>query len=142
MISSENKNWTTPILITTIVTIMLGTLYFSSSYLSKQETSPARKEFDYSGRPTQYVTTPTQVVLKINEKLAIGRNALVFKGVEKNVVIVDLYLLDMDSEQAYKKRFLKKEAKKEMVLGKGRYRLLSVNDKNLILKIIEEPSTL
>ncbi|MFC1831792.1 hypothetical protein ACFL0S_07205 [Thermodesulfobacteriota bacterium] len=142
MISSENKNWTTPILITTIVTIMLGTLYFSSSYLSKQETPPARKEFDYSGRPTQYMTTPTQVVLKINEKLAIGRNALVFKGVEKNVVIVDLYLLDMDSEQAYKKRFLKKEAKKEMVLGKGRYRLLSVNDKNLILKIIEEPSTL
>jgi len=48
----------------------------------------------------------------------------------------------MDSEQAYEKRFLKKEAKKEMVLGKGRYRLLSVNNKNLILKIIEGPSTL
>lgn len=142
MISSENKNWTTPILITTIVAIMLGMLYFSSSYLSKQATPQARKEFDYSGRPTQYMTTPNQVVLKINEKLAIGRNALVFKGVEKNVVVVDLYLLDMDSEQAYEKRFLKKEAKKEMVLGKGRYRLLSVNDKNLILKIIEEPSTL
>lgn len=142
MISSENKNWTTPILITTIVTIMLGTLYFSSSYLSKQAAPLAPKEFDYSGRPTQYMTTPNQVVLKINQKLAIGRNALVFKGVEKNVVIVDLYLLDMDSEQAYEKRFLKKEAKKEMVLGKGRYRLLSVNDKNLILKIIEGPSTL
>lgn len=142
MISSENKNWTTPILITTIVTIMLGTLYFSSSYLSKQAAPPVRKEFDYSGRPTQYMTTPNQVVLKINEKLAIGRNALVFKGVEKSVVIVDLYLLDMDSEQAYEKRFLKKEAKKEMVLGKGKYRLLSVNDKNLILKIIEGPSTL
>ena len=77
MISSENKNWTTPILITTIVTIMLGMLYFSSSYLSKQATPQARKEFDYSGRPTQYMTTPNQVVLKINEKLAIGRNALV-----------------------------------------------------------------
>ncbi len=142
MISSENKNWTTPILIITIVTIMLGTLYFSSSYLSKQATPPARKEFDYADRPTQYMATPTQIVLKINEKLAVGRNGLVFKGVEKNVVIIDLYLLDMDSEQAYKKRFLKKEAKKEMVLGKGRYRLLSVNDKNLILKIIKEPSTL
>ncbi len=142
MISSENKNWTTPILIVTMVTIMLGTLYFSSGYLSKQATPPAPKEFNYAERPTQYMATPNQIVLKINEKLVIGKNGLVFKGVEKNVVIIDLYLLEMDSEQAYKKRFLKKEAKKEMVLGKGRYRLLSVNDKNLILKIIKEPSTL
>ena len=142
MISSENKNWTTPILIITIVTIMLGTLYFSSGYLSKQATPPARKEFDYAERPTQYVATPNQFVLRRNEKVVIGKNGLVFKGVEKNVVIIDLYLLEMDSEQAYKKRFFKKQAKKEMVLGQGRYRLLSVNDKNLILKMIKEPSTL
>lgn len=142
MISSENKNWTTPILIITIVTIMFGMLYFSSSYFSNQATTPARQEFDYSGRPTQYMATPNQIVLKKNEKLVVDRNGLVFRGVDKKMIIVDLYLLDMDPEQAYKKRFLKKDAKKEMVLGKGRYRLLSVNNKNLILKIINEPSTL
>ena len=142
MISSENKSWTTPILIITIVATMFGMLYFSSSYFSKESTPMARQEFDFSGRPTQQITTPNQIVLRKNEKFIIGRNGLVFKGLDKNVVVIDLYLLDMDTEQAYKKRFLKKEAKKEMVLGRERYRLLSVNDKNLILKKISEPSTL
>ena len=140
MISSENKSWTTPILIITIVAIMLGMLYLSSGYFSKPSTTQGRQEFDFSGRPTQRIVTPNQVVLRKNEKLVVGRNGLVFKGLDKNVVIIDLYLLDMDSEQAYKKRFLKKEAKKEMVLGREKYRLVSVNDKNLILKIINEPS--
>ena len=40
------------------------------------------------------------------------------------------------------KRFLKKDAKKEMVLGGAKYRLLSVNDKFLTLKIISESSKL
>ena len=72
----------------------------------------------------------------------MGRNGLVFKGIDKDIVILNLYLLDMDSEQAYEKRFLKKDAKKEMVLGGAKYRLLSVNDKFLTLKIISESSKL
>ena len=142
MISSENKSWTTPILIIVIVTIMLGMMYLSSSYFSDQATPSARQEFDYSGRPTQQMATPDRVVLRKNEKLVVGRNGLVFKGIDKNTVVIDLYLLDMDTEQAYHKRFLKKDAKKEMVLGRGKYRLLSVNDKNLVLKIVNEPSAL
>jgi len=141
MISSENRNWLTPILIITLIAIVLGVVYFASNDFSKQ-TPQASGEFDFSGRPTQTMATPNQIILTKNEKLDIGRNCLVFKGLDKNVVIIDLYLLDMDSEQAYQKRFLKKEAKKKLSLGEGKYRLLSVNDRYLTLKIINEPSTL
>jgi hypothetical protein len=58
-------------------------------------------------------------VLKKNERFVIGRNCLVFKGVDRKMILIDLYLLDMDSEQPYRKRFLKKEAKKEFLLGQG-----------------------
>jgi hypothetical protein len=142
MISSENKNWLMPILIITLVAIVLCIVYFTSNDISQPLNPQASREFDYSGRPTQRLATPSQIILTKNEKLDIGRNCLVFKGIDKNVVIIDLYLLDMDSEQAYQKRFLKKEAKKELSLGEGKYRLVSVNDNYLTLKIINEPSTL
>ena len=57
------------------------------------------------------------------------------KGVEHKTVVLDLYLLDMDREQAYEKRFPKKEAKKEMKLGRDIYRLLSVNDRTKVKRM-------
>ncbi len=141
MTSSENNNWSTPILIITILTVGLCILYFTSNYFSKQVPPQERQDFDYSGRFAQPAKTPDRIVLSKNEKLVTGRNSLVFKGIDKNVVIIDLYLLDMDKEQAYEKRFTKKEAKRGFSLGGGNYRLVSVNDRYLTLKIITKPST-
>lgn len=142
MISPENKNRSTPILIITLITFLFGILYLSSTYFSEPRPPKTREEFDYAGRPTQRLQSANQLILQKNERLVVGRNGLVFKGIDKNIVILNLYLLDMDSEQAYEKRFLKKDAKKEMVLGGSKYRLLSVNDKYLTLKIISESSKL
>ncbi len=141
MVSSENKNWFTPLFIITILLIAFGVLYYVFSDFYEQRFPDGRQEFDYAGRPVQSIPTTDQILLSKNEKVVVGRTCLVFKGVDKKMIIVDLYLLDMDSEQAYEKRFLKKDAKKEMLLGGGRFRLISVNDRHLNLKELHKPLT-
>lgn len=142
MLSSEKNTWSTPLLITVLIVCVLGTLYITSSYLSSQQASMARRDLRYTPTPLQSTGPPDQVVVPRNEKFVIGRNCLVFKGVENRTVILDLYLLDMDPEQAYEKRFPKKEAKEAMKLGSDTYRLLSVNDRYMTLKIVRTSPTL
>ncbi len=141
MSSSEQKNWFIPILVISLLTTGLGLLYFISPEFFKAKNAQERREFDYSGRPVQTMTTTGQIILRKNERHFIGRNCLVFKGLEKKTIIIDLYVLELDPEQAFEKRFLKKDAKKEMVLGDGKYRLISVNNQNLILKSLQKEST-
>jgi hypothetical protein len=142
MISSEKNTWSTPLLITVLIVCVLGTLYFISSYLSNQQAVLARRDLRHTSAPPRSMATLDQVVLPKNEKFVIGRNCLVYKGVEQKTVVLDLYLLDMDREQAYEKRFPKKEAKKEMKLGRDIYRLLSVNDRYMTLKIVHTSADL
>jgi hypothetical protein len=136
MPSSEEKSWIVPLFVITFLAIVVGVLYYISTDYYKQRFSQGREEFDYGGRPVQSTATADQVILTKNEKLILGRTCLVFRGVKKKMIIVDLYLLDLDPEQPYEKRFSKKIAKKEMMLGEGRYRLISVNNQHLVLKTI------
>lgn len=135
MISSEeNKNWLVPTLIVAIAIVSLTTLYLSTN-ARKQESAGLRQEFDYAGRPVQQAVNKKQVLLKKDEKIVVGRNGFVYKGIAKNMILIDLYLLDMDPEQPYHKQFLKKDAKKAIKLGGKTYRLLSASNNHLILKI-------
>jgi hypothetical protein len=136
MPSSDEKSWFVPLIVITFLAIVVGVLYYISTDFYKQQHSMGRKEFDYGGRPVQSTATTDQVILTKNEKFVIGRTCLVFRGVEKKRILVDLYLLDLDPQQAYEKRISKKDAKKELLLGEGRYRLISINDQHLILKIL------
>ena len=140
MTSSEKKTWATPVFITVVIASSFLLLYYSSNYYSEQPGQQTRTAVDYDGRPVKSIAKPGQVILPKNETIVVGKNGLVFKGVEKSEVLLDLYLLEMDPEQAYRKRFSKKEAKNEMILGGQRYRLLSVNNRYLSLKLIH-PST-
>ena len=140
MISSEKKNWSTPGLLTLLIACVFGAMYYASHYLTAQQTL-VRRELNSATTLAPTTGKADQLVLPKNEKYVIGRNCLVYKGIDKNILVLDLYLLDMDPEQAYEKRFPKKAAKEEMVMGGDRYRLLSVNDRYLTLKIIKIAST-
>lgn len=141
MLSSEDKKWSTPTLIFCLMVVVLFTWYLAYNYFSTRPPSLTDERINYITKYAQPTAKPHQLVLPKGKQLVIGRNGLVFRGVEKKVVTVDLYLLDMDAEQAYGKRFSKKDAKKEMAIGEGKYRLVSVNDKYLILKILSTPPT-
>ena len=94
MISSEKNNWFTPVLIVTLVIIVFCVLYMST-YFTKQNPVNLRKEFDYAGRPVPAAVKTDQAVLRKDERFVIGRNCLVFRGVDKKMILIDLYLLDI-----------------------------------------------
>jgi len=56
---------------------------------------------------------------------------------EKGAILLDLYLLDLDSQYPYPKRIPKSAARKGFRLGPNRYQLLTVNRKALTLKRME-----
>ena len=119
-----------------LIFFVLATLYFTSSYLSNQQASLTRRDLRYSSTPSQAIKTLDRVVLTRDQKFVIGWNCLVYKGIENKTVVLDLYLLDMDREQAYEKRFPKKEAKKEMKLGGDSFLGRSGKDRYMTLKIV------
>ena len=86
--------------------------------------------------PIQSRLSENKILLVKNEKLVIGRTGLEFKGLEKKTILIDLYLLDLDDEQPYPKKFSIKQAKKEIRLSKYKYRLNSVNEKFLKLELL------
>jgi len=141
MTSSEKTSWFTPLLIIGILATVFAGLYFFSNDGSRLQQTKARKEFDFSGRPTQPIVHQNQIILPLNEKKIVGKNGLIYRGIDKKMILLDLFILDMDREQAYRKKIPKKAAKKEMILGRSTYRLLSVNGSTLILKIMDESQT-
>ena len=132
----RNKSVFSSFTIVAIVSIILAVIYYVNSDYYKQRFTEGRKQFDYAGRPVQPLGSVTQLILEKDIRFVVGRNCLVFKGMEKKTILVDLYLLDLDPEESFGKRFLKKDAKKEMLLGENSYRLISVNDNYLIIKKI------
>jgi len=90
---------------------------------------------------TEKARKPYQIVLKRNERYDIGRTSLVYRGVKKNTVLVDLYLLDLDPQQSYRKKIKSAETKKEVDLGGVKYHLISANDRYLTLKVVRLTGT-
>ncbi len=136
MDSSKGKKWYVPLLVIVTLTIVFGITYYVSTDGYKERLGKWREANDAIGRPVQSKVIGDQVVLRKDQKLVVGRNALVYKGVDDKIINMDLYLLDLDPEQPFSKRFSTDNAKKQMLLGEAEYKLLSVNDTSINLKII------
>ena len=122
-----------PLLIVAFLTIIFGILYASSSFLSVDK-ERVESELATERLIMQPAKKIGQVVLKVGEQKVVGKNGLVYRGLDKKQILLDLYLLEMDPQQAYRKKFTKKAAKERMVIGGQEYRLYSVNKSHLILK--------
>jgi len=68
-------------------------------------------------------------------KCEIDRTCIVFKGLTDKKVKIDLYLLDLDPKVPYPLSFSKKTVHEGVWLGNTMYRLLSVKQTVLRLKI-------
>lgn len=111
-------------------------LYYFSGEPFQGYNQIAERSTKSARMPIQSTLSDNKILLIKNEKLVIGRTGLEFKGLEKKTILIDLYLLDMDNEQPYPKKFSIKQAKKEIRLSKYRYRLNSVNKKFLKLELL------
>lgn len=135
MASSNNKNSLKLFGIIIILALSFWAIFYVSTD-TYQKKAKLRQERADTINKTEKSQKANQVVLKRNERHDVGRTSLVYKGVEKGVIFVDLYLLDLDPKQSYLKKIKEAEAKKELDLGGVKYRLISANERYLTLKIL------
>ena len=86
--------------------------------------------------PRKSRVTADRVILMRGEAVTVNRTRLVFLGQKQGAILLDLYLLDLDSQYPYPKQIPKSAARDGFRLGPGRYQLLTVNSKALTLKIL------
>lgn len=90
--------------------------------------------------PASYQTKDDIFLVK-NKKLVIGKNCLEFKGLYDKEIEVDLYLLELDDEQAFTKKINRKSIGKRIRFGDTVYTVLTANKNYLKLKIAKTYST-
>lgn len=81
-----------------------------------------------------------EVLLYRDERVKIDRTALQFNGYDDKTISLDLYLLDLDPKQPYHFSFSRKEAEEGIKMGGIGYRVDSVNEHVLKLKIVHRPA--
>ncbi len=138
MSSQPNRRLSATLLLLLILAIPFVLMYYLSTDFYKRRSeqwtrSPA--EVEQAVKPQ---LNADRVILEKNERVAVGRTSLVYRGIEKKMIHIDLYLLDLDPEESFRLKFSKKEAKKSISIGDNTYRLLSMNDRFLNLKIISQ----
>lgn len=88
----------------------------------------------HSGIPADEILK-TQVLLQRGAKVVIDKTCLVFKGVSRGKVALDLYLLEMDPDVSYPLSFTKESLQKGVWVDNVMYQLVSVRKKSLRLMI-------
>ena len=126
--SSENRRkYFAIFFVLVILAIPFAMIYYVSTDTYKERYRNWRKRSDEINRTVRSTVSADQVVLSKDEKLKVGRTYLEFKGFEKKTIFLNLYLLDLDPQQAYPKTFSKKEAKKGITIGGNKFELIAVN---------------
>lgn len=118
-----------------VITYYVSTQGFQSRYQDWQ-----RKNRE-AGVPSKSEVTVEKVVLMRDDRVQVGNTALVFKGVEKKQICLDLYLLELDAGYPYPQKFPLDDKKRAIRFGDVTYSLKSVNNRVLILNILRMMQT-
>ncbi|CCK78903.1 hypothetical protein [Desulfobacula toluolica] len=131
------KGWLAVLFIVLTLAIPFAITYYVStpSYQDRYRGRP--KSLQTPGLPSRSKIMADQLLLLKNEKFITNRTAIVFKGLSGNTATIDLYLLDLDPEVSYTLKFPKTKTDEDIRIGNVMYRLISVKDKMLRLKIKE-----
>lgn len=144
MAAPERKSRLSVITIIIVLLLAFGGLYYFStdSYRQRSEINGAPERLTAAGGGNKTAGQRTdRLVLKRDERVDVGRTSLVYKGLENGKIVVDLYLLELDPKQGYLKMIDEDEAEKDFLLGPVTYRLVSVNNTYLALKIVSTTQT-
>ncbi|WP_300458683.1 hypothetical protein [Desulfobacula sp.] len=131
----NRKGWLAVLFIVFTLAVPFAIIFYVSTESYKDRHHAWRKNSETARLPIRSKITADQVLLVKNEKIIIHRTGLVFKGLTNQQIQIDLYLLDLDPEVPYSLNFSRKSLVEGIRLGHGMYRLLSVKDTLLKLKI-------
>jgi len=144
MAASEKKNRLAVITIVTALILSFAGLYFLSTdtYRQRSEIDGGPERPAAAGNDAQGAAKEKErLVLKRGERVDVGRTSLIYEGIEDGEILVDLYLLDLDSKQGYLKKIEEDKAEEELRLGPVTYRLITANRTYLVLQIVSMTRT-
>jgi hypothetical protein len=137
----NKKGWLAILFILFCLAIPFGLTYYVSTPATKARFEAWRNRGTAANVPAQSRISAGQVLLIKNDRVRVKNTCLVFKGLEKGQVVVDLFLLELDPETAYPQRFSRKTNGDTIRLGDVTYAVKSVNNGSLTLKILQAPGT-
>lgn len=134
MPTTEQKNLLSAFFLVAILVLPFVLLYLTS-FLSGSRQAQNTGGYPYYQESSVNQATKAHLLgLPRDQRVIVDDYALAYRGMKKGYIVIDLYLLPMDPEQAYTKRFLQKDAKKELRIGEKIYRLHSARKQIIVLQ--------
>ena len=89
---------------------------------------------DFRQHQLERAPDTVNITLELDQEIQIGRNRIAFKGLENNVLHLELYILELDPEAGYPKSIPIKDARRGVELGDYHYVLKSVGKSRIKLR--------
>jgi hypothetical protein len=138
MEETRKRRWLIILFFTLVACLFIGFIYSAMTgsvdprYRRRLEDSVNR--FKEQQRRLQPDTV--NIALRLNEEIQVGKNKIAFKGLKKNTLHLELFILDLDPEGGYPYALPVKEARRGIQLGEHRYVLKSASPSHIRLQRI------
>lgn len=76
------------------------------------------------------------ILLVKDNKLVVGKTCLNYRELNRDSILIDLYLLDLDKEQPYTQKISRKRVGKEIRLGDYTYQIVAARQGYVKLKAV------
>jgi len=137
----NKKGWLAILFIFFCLAVPFGLTYYVSTPESKERFETWRTRGTAANVKAESQISARQLRLIKNDRVTVKNTCLVFKGIEKGQVLLDLYLLELDPGHAYPQRFSRETNGNAIRLGDVTYAVKSVNNSSLTLKILQAMET-
>ena len=124
----DKKGWLTIFFIFFCLAVPFGLTYYVSTPKSKERFEARGTRGNSANVKAESQISARQLRLIKNDRVTVKSTCLVFKGLEKGQVVLDLYLLELDPGYAYHQRFSRKPNGNAIRLGNVIYAVKSVNN--------------
>ncbi len=137
----NKKGWLAILFILFCLAVPFGITYYVSTPGSKARYESWKTRGAAANIKAKSQILAKQLLLVKNDRVTVKNTGLVFKGLDNDQVVLDLYLLELDPGYAYPQRFPRETNGTVIRLGDVIYAVKSVNDSSLTLKIIQTMGT-
>ncbi len=137
----NKKGWLAILFIIFCLAVPFGLTYYVSTPKSKERFEAWKTRGTNANVQAESQISAKQLLLIKNDRVKVKNTCLVFKGLEKGQVLLDLYLLELDPVHAYPQRFSRETNGKAIRLGDVTYAVKSANNSSLTLKVLQAMGT-
>ena len=137
MALSRNQTIVASVFMVVAMGTVVSMIYRASTGRLEQRRREYQQRAD-AAQPVRRTTVMTDRIVLIRDEAAeVDRIRMVYRGIEDDRILLDVYLLDLDPAYPYSRRISVAEAEKGIRIGPRGYRLKSVSRKSLVLRFAQ-----